>query len=335
MVYIHKKVVGDQSYYTLRISERKGNRVITRDICSLGSDLAKINLEHVEKQYQDKIRKSHRTLRRFLESNIFEEKARKMKLKKQLLLKQDDLALIEGARLHYTTKFAKLDEKTKEEVFENFLLRFAVNSTAIEGNTISLKDAARLLREDIIPKNHTMREVYDLTNTEKVFFDVQSRQSVFDADLIIDIHDKLLENIDVRKGFRNHDIHIMGQPFKPTPAQYVKADVDILLKWYAEQENELHPFVLAVLFHHKFESIHPFSDGNGRTGRMLLNLILMQHEYPPIVVNTRDRKEYLDAMNASDKAIQKSLTAVDEKYEKLVHFMAVQLQQSYWDMFLF
>ncbi|MBU1975161.1 MAG: Fic family protein [Nanoarchaeota archaeon] len=335
MVYIHKKIIGGKAYYTLRISERKGNRVITKDICSLGSDPEKIKLEDLEKNYHAEIRKSYRTLKRFLELNVYEQKAHKLKLKKQELLQANDLIIIEATKLHYKKRFLKLDKKTREEMLENFLLRFAVNSTAIEGNTINLKDAARLFKEDIIPKNHTMREVYDLTNTRKVFFHLLKKQQKLSPQLMIDIHDKLLENIDIRKGFRNHDIHILGQPFKPTPARYVKADVNLLLKWYDEHKAKLHPFVLTVLFHHKFESIHPFSDGNGRTGRMLMNLILMQTSYPPIVVNRKDRKEYLEAMNQADKAVRKSLISMDDDHLKLIHFMASQLQQSYWDVFLF
>ncbi len=335
MVYIHRKIIGDQAYYTLRISERKGARVITRDICSLGTDLAKINLDKLEREYHDEIRKSHKTLKRFLESNTYEEKAQRIKLKKQALLKEKDAVAVEAARLHYTSRFLRLDEKTKEDILDNFLIRFAVNSTAIEGNTISLKDAARLLQEDIIPKNHTMREVYDLTNTKNVFHMLLDKKPELDTQLVIDVHDKLLENIDNRNGFRNHDIHILGQPFKPSPARYVSTDVKLLMQWYDKNRKKLHPFALAVLFHHKFESIHPFSDGNGRTGRILMNLILMQNSYPPLVINRKDRKEYLDSMNTADKAIKKSLTGMSEEYEQLTHFMAAQLQQSYWDVFLF
>lgn len=334
MVYIHKKMIGKQAYYTLRISERKGKKVITKDICTLGTNLAKINLDELEKKYHGKIRKSHSILKRFLESNIYEEMARKLKLKKHELLNEAELIAIEAARLHYSNKFSKIDQKTKEEILENFLIRFAVNSTAIEGNTISLQDASRLFREDILPKDHTMREVYDLTNTKKVFNELIERKPELNRELIIEIHDKLLENIDKRAGFRNHDIHIFGQPFKPTPARYVSADVKLLLDWHSKNK-EMHPFVLAVLFHHKFESIHPFSDGNGRTGRMLMNYILMQHSYPPVVVNRKDRKEYLDAMNSADKGIKASLTNTSKEYEKLTSFMASQLQQSYWDVFLF
>lgn len=335
MAYIHKKIIGNQTYYTLRISERKGNRVITRDICALGTDLKKINLEKLGKKYHEQIRKSYRILKRFLESNIYEEQVRTLKLKKDELLEQEDLESIEATKIHYTHKFLKLDKITQAEIFENFLIRFAVNSTGIEGNTIGLKDAARLIQDDILPKDHTIREVYDLTNTKKVFYELLNKKPEINIKLIMDTHDKLLDNIDIRKGFRNHDIHIVGQPFKPSPAQYIQTDIKILLKWYEENKKKLHPFVLAVLFHHKFESIHPFSDGNGRTGRMLMNLILIQHSYPPIVVNRKDRKEYLNAMNSADNAIKRSLIGTDTEYKKLTRFISSQLQQSYWDIFLF
>ena len=335
MVYIHKKIIGNQTYYTLRISERNGNRVITKDICSLGTDLKKITLEKLEGKYHDAIRKSHKTLKRFLESNIYEEQIQQLKLKKYELLTKDALEIIEATKLHYNNRFLKLDNKTRTEILENFLIRFAVNSTAIEGNTINIKNATRLLQEDIIPKDHTMREVYDLTNTKKVFYELLQIHPELSIKLIIDIHDKLLEGIDNRKGFRNHDIHIFGQPFKPTPAQYINADMKLLLEWYINNKKRLHPFVLAVLFHHKFESIHPFSDGNGRTGRMLMNHILILNKYPPVVVNRKDRKEYLDTMSIADKAIKKSLISIDITYDKLTSFVSYQLQQSYWDIFLF
>jgi len=335
MAYIHKKIIGNQTYYTLRISERKGNKVITKDICRLGTDLKKVNLEELEKKYHGEIRKSYRILTKFLESNIYEEQAKTLKVKKEEFLEKKSLESIEATKIHYTTKFQKLDNLTKTEILENFLIRFAVNSTGIEGNTIGLKDAARLIQEDILPKDHTMREVYDLTNTKKVFYELIEKKPEISTQLIIDIHDKLLDNIDIRKGFRNHDIHILGQPFKPTPAKYVQADIKVLLKWYKDTKKKMHPFILAVLFHHKFESIHPFSDGNGRTGRMLMNHILMLNNYPPIVVNRKDRKEYLDAMNKADEAIKKSLLGTGQEYQKLTSFISYQLQQSYWDIFLF
>jgi len=333
MAYIHVKKIGDKKYYTLRISARRGSKVITKDITNLGSDLSKINIKDLDKRYHKSIRKSYATIKKFLESNHYLEKTKKVKLKKDPSFSKEQLNEIEAVKLHYK-KFLKLNVLTKEEVFENFIINFAVNSTSIEGNTITLKEAHKLFKEEIVPKNRTLREVHDLTNTKKAIKFLQEEKPVIDIDLIIKIHDQLLESIDNRKGLRNHDIRIFGQPFKPSPAHYVRADLNLLLKWY--KKNKIHPLALAVFFHHKFEIIHPFSDGNGRTGRVLMNHILYLLGYPPFVVSTRLRREYLQAMNKADGALKKGLTEVDEKhYRNLIDFMHKQFITSYWDLFLY
>src|SRR3989338_3586847 len=77
---------------------------------------------------------------------------------------------VEACKLHYTTAFNKCDEITKKEILKNFVVEFAFNTASIEGNTITLKQARNLLEEGLTPKNKTLREIYDLQNTEKVFF---------------------------------------------------------------------------------------------------------------------------------------------------------------------
>ncbi len=76
MVYIHVKRIGDKKYYTLRTSVRKEGKVITKDLCNLGSDLSKIDIDKLEKKYNDKIRKSYRTLKNFLDKNLYLEKVK-------------------------------------------------------------------------------------------------------------------------------------------------------------------------------------------------------------------------------------------------------------------
>jgi Fic family protein len=107
--------------------------------------------------------------------------------------------------------------------------------------------------------------------------------------------------------------------------------MDLLLKWYNENKDKLHPFVLAVIFHHKFEKVHPFSDGNGRTGRMLMNYILTRNKYPPIVIYKKNRNDYLDALSGADKI---NLTTIDKKYNNLVGYVASEASSSYWNLFL-
>jgi Fic family protein len=313
MVYIHVKNVRGKKYYTLRMSVRQGSKVITKDLCNLGDDLSKINLDKIEKKYQSDIKKSYKKLKNFLEKNIYLEEAKKLKLKNDSHLLREQLEEINAILIHYNKKFLKLDKLTQKEVYDNFILNFAVNSTSIEGNTINLTEASDLFTRQKLPKNKSLSEVYDLKNTREVILYLLEKSPDIDESLIIKIHQMLLENIDSRIGFRTHEIKIFGQPFKPSPYHYIKADIKLLIDWYNQNKGKLNPLVLATLFHHKFEKIHPFSDGNGRTGRILMNHILLLAQYPPNVITKRFKDDYLTSMSDADKALEKSLISVDKK----------------------
>src|SRR3989344_5350174 len=261
MVYIYKKKAGERTYYYLRASKRKGDKVIVKDIAYLGSTLDEVknSLEKPNK-YSPQIRKAYRSIHNFLESNKYLEKAKKLKLKMDPLL-GGRLAEIEACKLHYNSEFKRQQSLTKEETLRNFIIEFAYNTTAIEGNTIKLAEARNLLEEGLTPKNKSLREIYDIQNTRKVFLSF----------------------------------------FKATPFPYVRTDMDLLLRWYDDNKAKFHPLALASIFHHKFEKIHPFMDGNGRTGRMLLNYILLRNDYPPLVIKTRDRRNYLAGLGEADR----------------------------------
>lgn len=335
MVYIYKKPTSKgKNYYYLRASEKKGQKLVTKDIAYLGSsiDEVKTNLENLPK-YKDKIRKSYKIINTFLESNHFLEKAKKLKLKQDTLLK-DKTNEIEACKLHYIEVFSKSPELTKKEIFKNYVIEFAYNTASIEGNTINLEEARNLLSEGITPKDRTLREVYDLQNTEKVFFELVNLTSKtkLNHELIVNIHDKLLENIDERKGYRITDIRVVHSNFDASPGKYVKTDMDLLLKWFNENEDKINPLVLAIVFHHKFEKIHPFSDGNGRTGRMIANYILLKKGFPPMIVHKKTRKEYLERMREADES---SLWKLDgDKYADLISYGLDQFIETYWNIFL-
>src|SRR3989344_4170031 len=198
MVYIYKKTIGNKEYYYLRASERRGNRVINKDLAYLGSNIEEVKkaLEKLPK-HKERIRKAYKTIHNFLESNRFIEEVKKLKLKQDMFL-GDKLIDIEACKLHYIKEFQKLDSLTKQEILKNFLIEFAYNTTSIEGNTINLQEAKKLLEEGKTPKNKTLREIYDLQNTEKVFFDLIESKSKDEItnEFIINIHKKLLYNIE-------------------------------------------------------------------------------------------------------------------------------------------
>lgn len=334
MVYIYRKRIGVKNYYYLRASERKGNRIIVKDIAYLGStiDEVKINLDRLN-LYKDKIRKAYRTINLFLESNYFLEKVKKFKLREDNLLK-NKTDEVEACKIHFQESFRKLDEITKKEILKNYIVEFAYNTASIEGNTINLQEARNFLNEGITPKDKTLREIYDLQNTEKVFFNLYSRKNDqnLDHEIIIKIHDELLENIDLRKGYRTTDIRVIRSNFDATPGKYVKTDMELLLKWFNEHRKKLHPIVLAIIFQHKFEKIHPFADGNGRTGRMIMNYILLQNNFPPTIIHKKTRKEYLDSMRDADES---DLWNSNWKaYKNLIEYGAAEFINTYWNIFL-
>ncbi len=335
MVYIHVKKVGEKRYYTLRVAVRRKGKVLTKDLANLGSDLSKVNLAELEKKYKVYIRKSHKALRRFLEENHYLALIRRKKLKQSHFFTSEQLEQIEAIHLHSQKVFRKLDFRTQQDIYQLFLIKFAVSSTSIEGNTINLAQASKLLMDNTIPAHKTMREIYDLQNTHRVFFKLLQEKPELSLEMIAQVHDELLDQTDVRKGYRTHDIHILHQPFKPSPGIYVRADMKLLLEWYHKQKQQMHPLALAIFFHHKLENIHPFSDGNGRTGRVLLNHILLRQGYPPLLVPVKFREEYLAALSNADRALKTSVLSTSRPpYQALFSFLVQQYTSTYWNTFL-
>jgi len=332
MVYIYKKNAGNKSYYYLRASEKKGKRTIVKDIAYLGTSIEEVkkSLNNLPK-YKDKIRKAYKTLHRVIDSNYYLEKAESLKLKKDNFL-GTKLYEVEACRQHYNSVFQKHDHATRSEIFKNFVIEFTFNTTSIEGNTISLLETKNLLGNGLTPKGKTLREVYDLQNTERAFFELLGSDEEISHEFIIKVHSGLMEKIDARLGYRTTDVRVINSNFEATPAPYVKTDMNLLLKWYEDNKRSLHPLVLAAIFHHKFEKIHPFMDGNGRTGRILLNHILMKNNYPPIIVHKTSRDAYMEALREADNS---KLTRADVKdYSGLVHVTADEMTESYWNIFL-
>jgi len=332
MVYIYKKIKGDKTYYYLRASQRKGERVVVKDIVYLGSALEEVKkaLENLPK-WKEQIRKAYKTIHNFLEVNHYAEKVAQQKIKQDNFLGQQ-LRAVEACALHYRTVFHHQQKITQQETLKNFIVEFAFNTTAIEGNTIKLQQARNLLQEGILPSNKTLREVHDIQNTEKVFFELLQTKEEITHELIIKVHETLMEYIDPRKGYRTEDVRVIKANFKATPAPYVKTDMDLMLRWLQEHRKKLHPLVLATMLHHKFEKIHPFMDGNGRTGRMLMNYMLIKENYPPLVIRTKKRMEYLQALREADKG--ELFTTDREAYAKLINFVAAEMSQNYWNIFL-
>ena len=118
--------------------------------------------------------------------------------------------------------------------------------------------------------------------------------------------------------YRTSNVLIGGADHTPPDALQVPAEMKQLLSWLAKDKKQLHPIELAALLHHKLVYIHPFFDGNGRTARLVMNIILMGAGYPLVMILKNDRKKYYRALAQADK----------DKYGLLMRFMAQAVERS-------
>lgn len=327
MTYIYSKVINGKSYYYLRIDTKVSNKRVIKDIAYLGNDISKIDINKLldNSKYKKEIRKSYKIINKYINSNYYLNKAKSEKLRKDKYLTNEQQILLESQRLHFKDRFLKLDKNTQKEIYDNFIVSFTYNTTSIEGNTIPLNEVRKILSDDKIQlKNKTLREIYDLRNTKDTFFSIVNSKKPLSIDFIINTHKQLMKDVDERIGFRRHDVRVIKSRFDSAPYFRIEKEMQELINWYKENKK-INPFVLSVMFHHKFEKIHPFSDGNGRTGRLIMNYILIKNNYPPIIITKKNRDKYLEALESADKS---------EDYSKLIQFLIEEYKKGYWENFV-
>jgi len=182
---------------------------------------------------------------------------------------------------------------------DEFLVEFTYNSNAIEGNTLTLGETAMVL-EGITVDGKPLKDHLEAVGHRDAFRYVQQLVAVkapFSERVIKEIHSLvLLDKPEDRGVYRRIPVRIVGAHHEPPQPYLVPMQMERLIADFAEDRR--HPVHSAALFHLKFEGVHPFVDGNGRTGRLILNLALMRHGYPPINVKYADRRRYYDCLEA-------------------------------------
>lgn len=182
---------------------------------------------------------------------------------------------------------------------EEFIVDYTYNSNAIEGNTLTLQETALVLGGITIDRK-PLKDHLEAVGHKDAFLYVQElvRDNIpFSETIIKQIHTLVLMDRPEDRGIYRHiPVRIMGAYHAPPDPIIVPEMMGKLVAEFAKKK--LHPIESAALFHLKFEEIHPFVDGNGRTGRLILNLFLMQNGYPPINVKFADRKRYYDAFDS-------------------------------------
>lgn len=233
---------------------------------------------------------------------------------------------------NYERLFIKLAELQKsrplppialQKIREAMSIEWTYNSNSIEGNTLTLRETQLILQDGITVKGKSLREHFEAHNHNKaigLLFQIVNQNSIFTSGDILSLHNMVLRSIedDYAGRIRNAGVRITGANFTPPAANKVSELLDELVSFVNENPLSLNIIELATVFHHKFVWIHPFFDGNGRTVRLAMNLILMRAGFPPAIILKNDRKKYYEALNQANNG----------KYEKLLLLMNQAVERS-------
>ena len=186
-------------------------------------------------------------------------------------------------------------ESLLDIVFESELPESVYNSNAIENSTLTISETEKILLNLEVSRDVSMREVFEAKNLAQVFEYIKKKISTdnIDKDLILLLHKMLINNIDsgIAGNFRQKGQYVrVGTHIAPAP-EHVEIMINNLLLEYSGNHKDYFLDKISK-FHLEFENIHPFCDGNGRIGRVLINYQLMQLGYPPVIIRDKEKQIY-------------------------------------------
>lgn len=199
-------------------------------------------------------------------------------------------------------QFRKYDSFRVKQALE---LEYTFESNKIEGNTLTLKETDLIVNEGLTISGKSMREHLEAINHQEAIAyikELTDKNTTINEREILCIHNLILRGIypeDAGK-YRKVQVMIKGSSHMPPQPFLVAKEMEELFIWYQTNKNNLHPVILAAEMHERLVTIHPFIDGNGRTSRLLMNLILLQHGY--VIANIKgtneSRMQYYNALEA-------------------------------------
>jgi Fic family protein len=232
------------------------------------------------------------------------------------------LKSIEGKKRELNT-FRPFSPELVHKLDEQFTVEWTFNSNAIEGNTLTLQETDLVINRGLTIGNKTLKEHFEAINHKEgiqYLNEFVKKKRELDENTILAIHKIILRNINESDAghYRKENVLILGAVHIPPSAIKIPKLMSDFLQWYYENKTKLSTVELAAWVHYKLLYIHPFIDGNGRTARLLMNLILLQHGYPPAVILNVDRKKYYRVLKEADM----------EKYINFFNFIGRSVERS-------
>ena len=266
MVVLKKKTLGGKKYYYLEHSLRQDGRIIKKE-------------KYIGKELPKNIDK----LKTMLLSEILAQKWH---------------PLFDKIKKNHAAESKATPKEAMKKNLHAFSVRFTYDSQKIEGSKLTLRETANLLENSISPKEKPIDDAKEALAHQRVFYQMLAYEKESSRQVILYWHKKLLEATgkEIAGRIREHQVMISGSKFIPPFPAEIPALLNKFFKWYHNNKEKIHPVELAGLAHLKFVTIHPFTDGNGRISRLIMNFVLNKHNYPLLNIAYEKRTGYYNAL---------------------------------------
>ena len=203
---------------------------------------------------------------------------------------------------NFQKAWKKLPKSIKEKELQEIAIAFTYNTNAIEGSVITLPETRQIIKDRIAP-NKDLKDIKETEAHYKVFLHMLNKKESITINLLLIWHKDIFDETktEISGKFREYLVRV-GNYIAPD-----WQDVNKLMRQLINftHNSKLNPVELAARSHFKFESIHPFGDGNGRIGRLLMNYILWHNKYPMIIIEKKKRQAYYRALQKGEEGFLK------------------------------
>ncbi len=200
---------------------------------------------------------------------------------------------------NFQNEWKKIPKSAKERELKEISIAFTYNTNAIEGSTITLEEVREIIHDKIAP-NKPLRDIKETEAHNKVFLQMINQKDKITNALLLKWHKEIFSETkkDIAGKYRDYLVRI--GPYLAPDWQDVQKLMNDLIK-FINSKKKINHVELAGRFHYKFEKIHPFGDGNGRIGRLIMNHLLWHNNYPMIIIEYKKRASYYKALTKKEE----------------------------------
>ena len=307
-MYIEKRNYYGKTKYWLSHSFREGGK-IHKIRKLLGTDLSPEVLEDRKKKAEQ----------------LILEEINKYKVIKDPLhdkISKDEIEFIKKLQTKADLKVVHLSESD----WKKFSELFSYNTNAIEGSELTLKETEQVIEKGVWPIEKPKEDIAEALGVDEAIGFIRKTKEHISLSLIREIHKIVFKNSkDFAGEFRKRGEEVVVRTgtgvivHEGAPSSRVATLLNELIKWYNKYKKEYPGILLAAVVHNQFENIHPFADGNGRVGRILLNNILLKNNMPPLNIDLKNQREYYQTLQAYEKEgnIRPTIELMLKEYKNL------------------